>query len=74
MKADKEGMVEWTNKTPTEPGWYWTKDAIGRQMVVKIRHYRSTLCVDNWPISDDDIWAGPIPEPVDTSPDIVQDD
>jgi len=62
-------MFKWTKETPTEAGWYWTRDIhAGRHAaiprIVQIRWYVDKLCVGNWAISTTNVqWAGPIPMP-----------
>jgi hypothetical protein len=60
--------LQWTEKKPTEEGWYWIKrkNSLGEFESPKIdyvRDYVGEMCILNWPVPDGK-WAGPIPEPI----------
>jgi len=64
-------MLEWTNETPTEAGWYWAKRIspdrydYGVAHIVKVRWHVGRLSIENWDIPTKDmLWAGPIPVPI----------
>ena len=68
--------LQWTTKTPTEPGWYWNRVA-GKETLPMRLYYDSDgefcyqvagLPDDCWLVEDlaDEVgceWAGPVPEP-----------
>ena len=65
--------MKWTKEPPTEPGWYWCKDALDTE-IVNIDYFQSTgLCVfikrdyEAYALPRDAEWAGPIPMPEDES-------
>jgi hypothetical protein len=60
----------WTKGLPTEPGYYWFRNALYREpeQVVHVRIYVGKLAVGNsaiegWDRMETADWAGPIPLP-----------
>ncbi len=52
--------MRWTKEPPTEPGWYWLRQASTKGLVQIVR-----ACVEELPYNWEDAeWAGPIQEPV----------
>lgn len=62
--------LHWTDKVPTQVGWYWRKDKRSQgepnpqPHIVEVRQYDGGLCVSNWKITKDYEWAGPISTPI----------
>lgn len=58
--------LTWTDKPPTEPGWYWflRREGAGFASITKVNvwdfKYGSLVLPSYY---DDCRWAGPIPEP-----------
>jgi len=66
-------MLYWTKEKPTEPGWYWRRNASTKSHA-KMVHIQydftgKVLCVEKLigllPLKEDDTreWAGPIGKP-----------
>ena len=60
--------MKWTKEKPTKPGWYWKKQQYWKKdppeiSIEYVREYCGKLCIMNWPIGDDCLWAGPLEEP-----------
>jgi hypothetical protein len=62
-------ILYWTNKEPTEEGWYWVLKEKGdfREKPIPsieyVRKYAGRMCIVNWEIPSNAKWAGPIPLP-----------
>lgn len=63
--------LQWTDKKPTDVGWYWRKDKQSevepnpQPYIVEVRQYDGSLCVSKyWKITEGYEWAGPIPTPI----------
>ena len=59
-----------TSKEITEAGYYWIRDLTHREpggyaapYIKYIRKFERTWCVQNWPISDEAEYHGPIDKP-----------
>lgn len=52
--------LRWTKEPPTEPGWYWLRQANTKDLVQIVRACGEELPY-NWENAE---WAGPIQEPV----------
>lgn len=52
--------LHWTKETPTEPGWYWLRQASTKELVQIVRACGEEL-PEYWKDAE---WAGPIQEPV----------
>ena len=68
--------MKWTTELPTEPGWYWFRNArLDKPTIVKVERYNKKLgaiiyhgltrgCAYFITVHDDTgEWAGPIEEP-----------
>ena len=63
----------WSKNQPTEPGWYWVRNAGDRRKmwgeerrITHVKMYNRELSIGNWATPDKDVeWAGPIPFPED---------
>lgn len=59
--------MKWRKQKPNKPGWYWMKRRVfgeeSEVSVVKVRIYGKKLCIQNWELPNDCLWAGPIREP-----------
>ncbi len=62
-------MLNWTNKAPTTPGWYWYKKyKTWKAEIVLVEGVNEAdnyyLLFDGWDVKHHEgQWAGPIPEP-----------
>ncbi len=54
-----------TDKPPTETGWYWLSTAGESPRIAYVREYQGHMCIDNWtvPYGPSVKWSGPIPMP-----------
>ena len=60
--------MKWTNKKPTEPGWWWYRFADAKAVTVWVWKGRRNLVVDlgdrSYSLKElSGQWAGPIPMP-----------
>ena len=55
--------LKWTDKKPTEIGWYWRRSKHYNDEIVYVRLYCGELCINNWGVPDGSEWAGPISVP-----------
>lgn len=57
--------MKWTTEKPTEPGWYWFKNANGIVMQEIFLSKKGELWVDFDPLYEyeNTQFAGPIPQP-----------
>lgn len=65
--------LKWTRATPTEAGWWWMKDHVGKTCLVEIRmlpynnepapHAVGGVFSVHIPLMTGVLWAGPIPPP-----------
>jgi hypothetical protein len=71
LKGIKRDNMKWTDKKPTEEGWYWMRRLTSTGRVMKdwgdsieyVRDYGGNMCISNWEVSDHALWAGPIEKP-----------
>jgi len=60
----------WTKQKPKDEGWYWMRrpDPFKKNefedSIEYVRNYAGKMCIINWEISDNCLWAGPIPHPI----------